>query len=662
MNDGTRWQVVFKSLFALTTLLMSDAGLCVNAQAAADRPHLLWITVEDMSPILGCYGDAQAITPNVDKLAQESVRYTHAFATAPVCSPARSCLITGCYAPSMGTHNMRSASSLSRDVRGFPALLRDIGYFTTNNEKTDYNTADADRLIRESWDESSSAAHWRNRPDAATPFFSVFNLMTTHQSRTMVWPTEKFVSEIQSQLLPNQIHYPATIGLPPYYPDTPVTRREWARLYDCVTVMDQQVGQILEQLNDDGLADDTIVFFFSDHGSGMPRHKRCLLDTGMQVPLLIRFPKKYAHLASGENGTTTNRLVSFVDFAPTVLSLLSIDTPRWMQGQAFLGDQVTSPRDAVFGHRDRVDEAFDTARSLRTSQYLYIRNFMPHLSYNQPTAWPDQGQLRQEFYQMAASGKMTDAQKKFAGPVRPVEELYDCNADPLNLRNLASSPQHAGQLQQMRDALRDHLAATGDFGFVPESFLQEFLGQATHAEFASDYAKEYRRIVAQKYAEAAFEVGTQDADRIKLLLDSKDPVIRYWGAVAARNLEKCPESMMQTLLQMMRTDEACIRVVASDAVAHHGGPESAVTTLAGLLDSSDLDVVLAAMRTLELLDANSAVLTPAVPATAVKRLSMRCDALLQADATAATFVQTAEQDLAMFISFSANAWLKRHNN
>ncbi len=653
MPYESRVASVFSRSIALVISVACSAQLHANEDTVV-RPNVLWITVEDMSPILGCYGDLQALTPHIDGLAKESVRYTHAFASAPVCSPARSCLITGCYAPALGTHNMRSASPLSGDLRGFPALLREAGYFTTNNEKTDYNTADADRLITESWDESSSAAHWRNRPDRATPFFNVFNLMTTHQSRTMVWSTEKFVAEIQSQLLPNQIHDPATIGLPPYYPDTQVTRREWARLYDCVTVMDQQVGQFLQQLRDDGLADDTIVFFFSDHGSGMPRHKRCLLDTGMHVPLLIRFPKKYAHLAPSEPGTTTDRLVSFVDFAPTVLSVLSVDVPGWMQGQAFLGDQATSPREAVFGHRDRVDEAFDTARSMRTGQYLYIRNFMPHLSYNQPTAWPDQGELRREFYQIAASGKMTDAQKQFAGPARPVEELYDCKADPLNLHNLASSPQHAGQLQQMRNSLRDHLAATGDFGFVPESFLQEFLGQATHAEFASNYAIEYRRVVAQKYSDAAFEVGTQDVDRINLMLDSKDPVIRYWGAVAARNLQECPESMQRQLLQMMRVDVACIQVAACDVIARHGDSQPAIDVLVKLLESSDLDLVLAAMRTLELMEADTSSAT-----AVVKKLIHRCNAILPPETSAATFVQTPDQDLAMFIRFSANAWLQR---
>ena len=207
----------------------------------------------------------------------------------------------------------------------------------------------------------------------------------------MVWPYARFVKEVQSRLMRAQIHDPARVPLPPYYPDTPIIRRTMARFYDCVTVMDQEVGAILKQLEEDGLAEDTIVFFFSDHGSGLPRHKRALLDSGLHVPLLIRFPDKFKHLAPARSGATSDRLVSFVDFGPTVLNLTGVDLPSEMQGQAFLGDDQPPPRKYVFGHRDRVDEVRDLARSIRSRRYLYIRNYMPHLGYNQPTAWPDQG-------------------------------------------------------------------------------------------------------------------------------------------------------------------------------------------------------------------------------------------------------------------------------
>ena len=444
--------------------------LLIGATAsAAEQPNILWITAEDMSATLGCYGDEYATTPNIDRLAKQSVRYTKAFASAPVCSPSRSCLITGCYPPSLSTQQMRSGFAIPKGMRGFPARLRAHGFYTSNNVKTDYNTGNYAEIIKHSWDDSSATAHWRKRPDKAQPFFSIFNLMTSHQSRTMVWPYARFQKEVQSKLSPSEIHDPAKVLLPPYYPDTPLIRREVARFYDCVTAMDKEVGAILQQLAADGLAENTIVFFYSDHGSGMPRHKRALLDSGMHVPLMIRFPHKWQHLAPGKPGTTTDRLVNFVDYAPTVLSLTGIPIPEAMQGQPFLGPKNTRPRRYVFGHRDRVDEVRDLARSVRDGRYLYIRNYMPHLGYNQPTVWPDNGEIRHEFYRLTDEKKMTAPQWHFAAPTRATEELYDCQVDPQNLHNLADSRKHQTILNRLRAAHRKHIRDTVDLGFLPES-------------------------------------------------------------------------------------------------------------------------------------------------------------------------------------------------
>ena len=420
-----------------------------------------------MSPVLGCYGDADANTPHIDQLARESINFSNAFASAPVCSPSRSCLIQGALPPSMGTQHMRSGFPLPSSFTGFPALLRKNGYYTTNNVKTDYNSGNYQQIIEKSWNESSSTAHWRKREKKDMPFFSVFNLMTSHQSRSMVWPYEKFQNEIQSKLGKDQIHNPKKIKLPPYYPDTPIVRKTVARFHDCVTAMDQEVGELLEQLEEDGLAENTIVFFFSDHGSGMPRHKRALLDSGMHVPLLVRFPKKWQHLAPFQPGEKRNQLVSFVDFGPTVLNLTGTP-PIPCRADHFLEKNTEKKRKYVYGHRDRVDEVRDFARSVRDEKYLYIRNYMPHLGYNQPTAWPDIGEIRHEFYKLAKSGKMTPAQSHFAGPRRPVEELYDCENDPLNLKNLANSPKHQKILKRMRNEHLRYSLEIRDWGYIPE--------------------------------------------------------------------------------------------------------------------------------------------------------------------------------------------------
>ena len=452
---------MIRLFFAL--LAMSVPPLSLEASDLAP-PSILWITVEDMSPTLGCYGDEFADTPNIDQLAEESVLYTNAFAASPVCSPSRSTLITGMYNASMGTNQMRSANRLPTGVKGFPSFLRDAGYYTSNNVKTDYNCAESERLIGESWNESSDSAHWRGKAEDQ-PFFSVFNDMTTHQSRTMVWPHEAFRQHIQSTLSADEVSDPSEAPVPPYYPDNEIVRRTMARFYDCVKVMDGNVRRILDQLEDDGLADETIVFFYSDHGSGMPRHKRLLLDSGMRVPLMVRFPEKYQHLAPAEPGTRLDRPVSFVDFPATILNLTGQPIPEYMQGTPFLGPGSEEEREFVYGTRDRVDEAFDMARSVRDRRYLYVRNYMPHLSYNQPSVFSDLGEIRHSITELAASdpGSMTAPQLAYAGPFKPVEEFYDCHADPENIHNLLDgklSPEQGKALDRLIDRLDEAMGRT----------------------------------------------------------------------------------------------------------------------------------------------------------------------------------------------------------
>lgn len=640
------------------SVLFFSLALVSTTAANADQPNILWITAEDMSPTLGCYGDDYATTPNIDRFATQSVRYSHAFATAPVCSPSRSCLITGCYAPSLGTQQMRSAFPIPEFMTGFPAILREqLGYYTSNNVKTDYNTANWEKIVAASWNESSDDAHWRKRNDAEKemPFFSIFNLMTSHQSRTMVWPYEQFQSEVQSRLSAEEIHDPATVPLPPYYVDTPIVRRDLARYYDCVTVMDQEVGQILEQLETDGLADDTIVFFYSDHGSGMPRHKRALFDSGTHVPLLIRFPEKWRHLAAAKPGETTDRLVSFVDFGPTVLSLAGADIPYYMQGWPFLGKDETLPRDVVFGHRDRVDEVRDLSRSVRSQRWLYIRNFMPHLGYNQPTSWPDQGDIRHEFYRLTDEEKMTPAQWQFAGPTRPVEELYDCKEDPLNLNNLAESKDDEAifQLRMLRGKLHKDLVLGRDFGFVAESEAWRITHGSTPWGVArdKDRAPDFETILA-----AAEDVGTAGKEIALSNLTDENPHVRYWGAIALTNLPELSSAARKALTEALADDSAAVRIEAASALARHG-EDSARSTLLAELKNDDLTTILHAVRNLEVSIQNASE-APDGTLAAVRDLITRCEKFRPPD-TPPTVVTSGDEDLAMFILMSANALLKK---
>ena len=271
------------------------------------RPNILWITCEDISPNLGCYGDNYAVTPNLDRLAAQGVRYTAAFAPIGVCAPSRSTLITGIFAPALGSHHMRCQATLPADVKCFPQYLRQAGYYCTNNVKTDYNFSHD----KATWDESSAKAHWRKR-GKDQPFFAVFNFVTSHESQIRM--AEAAYQKRTADFTPQERHDPARAPIPPYHPDTPEVRKDWARYADMITYMDKQAGDVLGALVADGLEEETIVFYFSDHGAGMPRSKRWLYDSSTRVPLIVRFPRRYAALAPGGPGTTTDRLVSFVDF------------------------------------------------------------------------------------------------------------------------------------------------------------------------------------------------------------------------------------------------------------------------------------------------------------------------------------------------------------
>jgi uncharacterized sulfatase len=426
------------------------------------RWNILWITCEDISPDLGCYGDSYARSPNLDKLAKQGVRFTRAFSVAGVCAPSRSAIITGMYPTSIGTHHMRSKGVPPAYVRCFPEYLRALGYYCTNKVKTDYNF---DSPIT-AWDESSAKAHWRNRPKGR-PFFAVFNLITTHESK--IRASDKEFATLTKLLKPEDRHDPAKAKLPPYYPDTPLVRNDWARYHDLITAMDLQVAEILRQLEDDGLADSTIVFFFSDHGRGLPRAKRWIYDSGTHVPMIVRWPGQVPP------GSVRDDLVSFLDLAPTLIALAGSKVPPHLQGQVFLGPQKAKPREYVYNVRDRMDETYDRIRSVRDPRFRYIRNFEPKLPYSQPIAYMDQMPTMKEMRRLNAEGKLVGPQKLFFRTDRPEEELYDTLKDPHEIDNLAGRPEHQDTLKRLRAALEQWQKDTKDLGHIPEAKLNELM-------------------------------------------------------------------------------------------------------------------------------------------------------------------------------------------
>lgn len=610
----TRW---FKRWTLTLTFVASfeaqAAGATQVAEAAEmathrNRPNILWITCEDLSPLLGCYGDAFAITPNLDRLAEQGVRYTRAFATASVCTPARSCLITGVHASSLGTQHLRGPVPLAEDVRCFSRLLRDAGYFCTNNVKEDYNFPKPPGT----WDASSKTAHWRMKArKPGQPFFAVFNFMTTHQSRIRF--DERRFAQLTRRLADHERHDPAKVPLPPYYPDTPVVRRDMARVYDMATAMDKQAGDLLQQLEQDDLADDTIVFFYSDHGTGMPRHKRWLFDSGIHVPLIVRFPEKYRHLAPAGPGGVVDRLVSFVDFAPTVLSLAEIKIPVYMQGRAFLGDQAGGPRRYVFAIRDRVDEVYEMSRAVREARYKYIRNSMPHRPRMQYSTFSERTPTRKELRRLAAAGELQGPAKLLMEPTKPAEELYDTQVDPYELHNLADSAEHREVLERMRDVLHQWIVDTRDTGLLPEAEMHA----RADGKLPYDMARRPGVFPVGRILDSAELIGhgpTKIAELTQRLTDA-DAGVRYWAATGLAALKSKASPAKERLSAALGDPSPPVRFAAAEALCGLASQdasltEAAVAALVEGLEHADKRVRLHAAITVSVIGSKA---RPAIP-------------------------------------------------
>ena len=451
----------------------------LSSVAMSEQPNIVWISCEDISPHLGCYGDPHAITPNLDKLAQEGTRYTNAFTTAGVCAPCRSAIITGMYQNSIGTHHMRCNATLPTWLKPFPVYLREAGYYCTNNSKTDYQFSKPAK--KEIWDICGAKGHWKNRPQKSQPFFAVFNFTGCHESGIASESKYKSVTE---DLLPSQRQNPKELTtLPPYYPDTTITREDWKRNYELITAMDAWAGDLIQQLKDAGEYDNTIIIYWSDHGVGLPRAKRWLYDSGTHIPLIIRVPAKFQKSLDISSLATDNQLISAVDFAPTVLNIAGIDPPSYLQGRAFLGLHLSPPRKFVYGARDRMDERYDIIRTVRGPQYRYIRNFEPLKPYYQYMNTPEKGATMQEIRKKEASGQLDPVMALFSANEKPVEELYDTHADPFEIHNLADDPAFSQRLSEMRHALSEWQNEIGDVGLIPEAEI-EILEQDAGSRFA----------------------------------------------------------------------------------------------------------------------------------------------------------------------------------
>jgi len=580
-----------------------------DGQKDRKQPNILWITCEDMGPHLGCYGDAYADTPNVDALARRALRYLSVWSNAPVCAPARTTIITGLYPPSTGAEHMRSQTHLPDNLQMIPVLMRRLGYYCTNNVKEDYNLSaplargkgKADKGV---WDESSNKAHYKNRKPGQ-PFFAVFNITITHESQIRTRPHKL-------------THDPARAPIPPYHPDTPEVRHDWAQYYDNITTMDRLVGKLLKELEDAGLAEETIVIYYSDHGSGMPRHKRVPYNCGLQVPMLVHVPAAFRDLAPKDYnpGAATNRLVSFVDLAPTLLSIAGAPAAEYHQGHAFMGRHAAEPQPYIYGFRGRMDERQDMVRSVRDQRYVYVRNYMPHKPYGQHLEYMFQTPTTRVWKQLFDQGKLNAAQSSFWKP-RPAEELYDLQNDPHEIRNLADSGEHKEALVRLSNAQRALVFKIRDVGFLPENEIH------TRSQGSSPYVmghdpKQYPLERIFDMADKA--TSLKPAATIDLVrgLKDNDSAVRYWAALGLLMRGKDGvQPHIDELRQALADRADSVRIAAAEALGTYGAEQDIAAVLKTLTElgdpgKNDVHVCIMALNVLDGLGAKAAPVLPTV--------------------------------------------------
>lgn len=521
-----------------------------------ERPNILWLTSEDHGVEMGCYGDSLARTPNVDQLAARGMRFTTVWSNHPVCAAARTAIITGLHAHSSGGIHMRSMVALPKEMRLFPDYLREVGYYCGNNRKEDYNVP----TPATTWTDSSARAHWRDR-QPGQPFFAVFNSEKSHESQIRKKP-HTLVTD------PKQVRVPA------YHPDTPEVRHDWAQYYDAVSAADADAGKRLAELADDGLTEDTIIFYYADHGGGMPRSKRWPSHSGLHVPLVVYFPKKWQHLAPRgyAPGAASDRLISFVDLAPTLLSLAGIKPPAWMEGHAFAGIHSSDAPSYLFGSRGRMDESPDLVRSVTDGRYVYLRNFFTHVSQGQHVLYQFETPTTRIWRERFDAKKTTEAQSLFWQIPRSAEELYDLDQDRDEVHNLAHDPALRPVLDRMRTALKDHLKQTRDITFLPEAEMYARATQRSQAPY--DLARTPAAYPAERVLEMADRASLPDSP-VRVFtegLKDADSGVRYWAALGLLMKREDSAPQHSVLREALSDPSPSVRCVAAEVLGRYGSP------------------------------------------------------------------------------------------
>lgn len=565
-------------VFLTSILLFSFPGYSQNL------PNILWLTSEDHGPQMGCYGDENATTPNVDALAEEGMIFNMVWSCEPCCSPARTTIISGIYPGSSGGEHMRSMVDMPKGKKMYPQFLRETGYYCTNNVKEDYNLRKPEGV----WDASSKEAHWKNRPQGK-PFFAIFNSEKSHEFKIYKRPHEKILD-------------PEKVYVPEYNPDVPEIRRDWAQYYDIITDVDADAGQRLKELEEAGLTEETIIFYYADHGSGMPRCKRWPSNSGLQVPLIVYFPDKYKYLAPKEykKGGESDRMVNFVDFAPTLLSIAGVQPPEWMQGHAFAGKYQSEYQKYLFGGRGRMDEVPDLVRSVTDGRYVYLRNYMPHLSQAQHVGTQFLIPTTAVWYDMYTKGECNEAQSIFWNVPRSPEELYDLQTDPDEVHNLADKPEYQDKLKELRQANHEHLLKVRDVSFLPEGEIHLRSEGSSPYDMGHDPSKfPFEKILYA--AETASDMGVDKVTELLKFLDDDDNAVRYWGILGflTRGEKVFPDGAKK-LRSCLSDESPYVRIAAAQCIGLYGEGEDYDKALAvlGELAPTDKKGILVSMAAL----------------------------------------------------------------
>lgn len=559
-----------------TVLLAALAVMCMSddAQAESDRPNILWITSEDNGIAwVGCYGGTNANTPAIDQLAKEGFRYTHCFDNAAVCAPTRSCWITGMYAISNGTQPMRSRNNIPHDqIKYYPDLLRQAGYHTSNPGKTDYNIGG--REDKECWDykggRGAERYGWRMRKPGQ-PFFAVVNITDSHESRA-------------HGNVDNVAKDPNSMKLFSYHPDLPVIRKNYAKYAIAVENMDRKVKDTLDALKKDGLYEDTIIVYNSDHGGVMPRSKRFLYSSGVHCPLVIRIPEKLKHLYPAQKpGTTVDRMVSFVDMPKTWLSLAGAKIPETFQGTIFLGRDTEPAPQYHFGFRERADGRLDHVRMIRTARFAYHKNYMPYAPAGQHLAYLWMAPATPAWEQHHREGKTNEITGRFFRP-RVSEEFYDNESDFDNVHNLIEHDEHQTLINQMRKALRTKQLELYDSGLLPEKMRER--RAAANGLTIYEMVRQPKIYPLEKYLDAAdlalLRSKTNLATFVRWMSDD-DEGMRWWGIVGLHLLDADAHSAEDTLTRALTDASHEVRMMAAWTLVNLGDTNQAVTCLDDLL-------------------------------------------------------------------------------